>query len=436
MYERITVEISDVCNAKCVWCYTGRQNRYGKKCTDSEPHFMTAAEFEHGLEHLISNGILSPTAEIELYNWGEPLLNPELDSILAVIEKYDMPFHLSTNCSCLNFFTGEHLKNLTLFMVSLSGFSQSTYGKIHGFDFQRILDNINTVAEILNSRGLLHLMEINFHVYNFNIHEIAAARKYFESRHIRFVARTAYFNEYYLFDGFLNGKLSAKTKDMAQRHLMTDLLYEETSFAPKNYVCPQQARIVVDDEWNLIPCCRLTKKEQLGNILDMTPDEIATAKRSVPQCVSCLSSGQSYVVHQELKFQYGISERIVPQRFVPKLLVDYSGKGFYWFSTACEGSIRADGSYSHRFEFPSPPKRLRVIVPRSYNNIHLADVFVSSDKGALGTSQCSRESDKLQGLYENTSAAFDICLDDKTIEWAEISFSVSYLSDSFVNGMN
>lgn len=436
MYDRITIEISDVCNAKCVWCYTGRKNRYGQKNTECKQHFMTALEFENGLKALIDNGILSPDAEIELYNWGEPLLDPELDGILAVIERYDMPFHLSTNCSCLKYFTGKHLKNMTLFMVSLSGFSQGTYGKIHGFDFQRILDNIDTAADILNSRGLLHLMEINFHVYNFNIHEISAARKYFESRNIRFVARTAYFNDYYLFDGFLNGSLPAKTVSMAQRHLLTDLLSGEAALAPKKFACPQQSKIVVDDMWNLIPCCRLTKEERLGNILDMTAEEIAKAKRSVSQCESCLENGQAYIVHQELKFQYGVSERIVPYRFIPKLLVDYSGKGFYWFSTACEGSIHADGGYSRRFEFPAPPKKLRVAVPRIYKNVHLADVSVSSDAGILGISQCSPESGKMDGLFENTSAAFDICLDGKTIEWVEISFSVSYLSDSFVNELN
>lgn len=436
MYDRITIEISDVCNAKCVWCYTGRKNRYGQKNAECKPHFMNAAEFERGLGQLINNGVLSPSAEIELYNWGEPLLNPDLDGILSVIEKYDMPFHLSTNCSYLKYFTGEHLKNMTLFMVSLSGFSQSTYGKIHGFDFQRILENINTAAEILNSRGLLHLMEINFHVYNFNIHEIAAARKYFESRNIRFVARTAYFNDYYLFDKFLNDRLPAKTKAAARRHLLTDLLGEEASFAPKKFACPQQAKIVVDDEWNLIPCCRLSKEEQLGNILDMSLEEIAAAKRSVPQCESCLENGQAYIVHQELKFQYGVSERIVPYRFIPKLLVDYSGKGFYWFSTVCDGVISSDGKYSHRFEFPSPPKKLRVVVPRPFNNVHLADVSVRSDAGILGTSQCSRESRKMSGLFEKTSAAFDICLDGKAIKWVEISFGVSYLSDSFVNGIS
>lgn len=435
-YERITVEISGICNAKCTWCYTGRQNKYGKGCSEAKAKFMTAQEFDSGLSYLINNGILSPNAEVELYNWGEPLLNPELDGILEVLEKYDMQFHLSTNCSCLKYFTGKHLKNMTMLMVSLSGFSQSTYGRIHDFDFESILRNINTTAEILKSHNLLHLMEVNFHVYNFNLHEIAAARKYFESRNIRFIPRIAYFNDYFLFDGYLKNTLPIKTKAMAEKHLLTDLLLRETEFAPKNFECPQQKKIVVDEEWNLVPCCRLSKKENLGSILDMNIEEVAKAKKEVTYCGSCLSTGQSFVVHQELKFQYGVSERLVPYRFIPKLLVDYNGKGFYWFSTACEGSIRSDGSYSHRFEFPTPPKKLRVIVPRPYNNVHLMDVVVTSNAGILGTSQCSRESGKMSGLFEKTSAAFDICLDDKKIKWVEISFGVSYLSDSFVNSIS
>lgn len=396
---------------------------------------MSSKEFELGLSTLINNGILSPLAEIELYNWGEPMLNPELDGILEVLERYDMPFHLSTNGSCIKYFTGDHLKNLTLFMVSLSGFSQSTYGRIHGFDFNNILKNIDAAADILRRNGLLHLMEINFHVYNFNLHEITKARKYFENRGIRFVPRVAYFNDYFLFDGYLNETLPARVKVLAEKHLMIDMLLKEAAFSPKGFSCPQQNLLVADDEWNLVPCCRLSKEERLGSLLDMSLDDIIKSKNSVSYCASCLSSGQSYIVHRDLRYQYGVSDRIVPYRYVPKLLVDYNGKGFTGYSGKTEGEILPTGRYSHKFTFSAAPQKLRLIIPRLSSNVHITDISAVSGEKTFQVTSCSTESEKLKGLFENQTAVFNIDVSGNDIRYINLSFNISYLSNKFVDGI-
>lgn len=433
-YDRITIEISGVCNAKCMWCHTGRKNRYNDKKRDDGNKsicFMSKKKFRAGLDKLINNGILSDKAEVELYNWGEPLLNPELDGILEILEERNMPFHISTNCSKLDYFSGNHLKNLTLFMISLSGFSQNTYGKIHGFDFESILKNIDKVALILKDNNLLHVMEINFHVYKFNIHELPAAKKYFEMRGIRFVPRLAYFNDYFLFEDYLNNRMNKRLRNMAEKHLMTEMLVNESKKSKKNFACPQKRKIVVDENWRLVPCCRLTSDEQIGDILEMSLAEIENTRNSISYCEPCIASGQCFTVHQELKFNYGIVESTADLNFAPKLLVDYSGMGFYWFSSFSGININKDGVFDHTYKFPTSPKALRLIIPFAYDNMMISDVSAVSEKGECKVIPLSKCTEEIKDLYKKRRVEYDIIINGNDIKEINISFNISLLSESF-----
>lgn len=137
-FKKITIDISDICNAKCKWCTTGIQNQEGMSCA----HFMTAEYFEKVINYCLNKHIIREDADIELYSWAEPALNSEILAIIDVIVNKGMRYNLSTNGSKAVGLKKEHLKNLTFFMISLSGFSQETYGRIHGLNLEHIKANI------------------------------------------------------------------------------------------------------------------------------------------------------------------------------------------------------------------------------------------------------------------------------------------------------
>ena len=302
-YKYATIDISNICNAKCRWCTTGVKNRKG---IVTKPEFMSAELFKKGLSYMLDKGILNEKAELELYNWGEPLLNPELQGILAVINEYGLSFHISTNASVIRNFTGENIDNMTYFMVSMSGFSQSAYGKIHGFELNRILENIDKIAEILKSHNKLDKMQINMHMYKFNLHEYEDARKYFAQRGINFVPRLAYFNDYFQFQNYLNNTASKKTQEITSRQIITTLIDELAAKAPADYRCPQLNRIVTDEKWNIVPCCRLTTNESLGNLFELSLEDIAGLKEDCKYCPPCIEAKQDFIVHQPMRFHLGI----------------------------------------------------------------------------------------------------------------------------------
>lgn len=255
---------------------------------------------------MLSNNIINSDSEIELYNWGEPLLNPQLEDILAVIEKYKLSFHISTNASVIENFKGNHINRMTLFMVSLSGFSQNTYSKIHGLNLNTVLSNIDKIALILKDHNKLDRMQINMHMYKFNLSEYELARNYFKERGIKFIPHLAYFNDYIQFQDYLCNTQNKKTKEATNKHIITTIIDDVATESPKKYKCPQLTKIVTDEKWNVVPCCRLTTDQSLGNLFDMTIDEILCKKKNCQYCPACIESGQSYIVHQPLKFSLGI----------------------------------------------------------------------------------------------------------------------------------
>ncbi len=86
MTERIYVEIGNMCNLSCSFCAgTKRPQRQ-----------MTAEEFA-----LICEKIKNHTKYIYLHVMGEPLLHPELDSIIKAAKSYSLPVCITTNGTLL-----------------------------------------------------------------------------------------------------------------------------------------------------------------------------------------------------------------------------------------------------------------------------------------------------------------------------------------------
>ncbi len=202
-FRKATIEISNICNAKCTWCTTGLKNRSGCKIN---PEYMSIESFEKGLLYMEENGIINKKTELELYNWGEPFLNPNINEICGIITKYGYSFHLSTNASIFRNIDSENLKNLSGFRVSLSGFSKETYSITHALDFDRVMENILKFRDMLRKAGKQHLMDISFLTYKFNVHEIYDAKDYFNSKEISFTPRLAYYADFEQFEMFLNGE--------------------------------------------------------------------------------------------------------------------------------------------------------------------------------------------------------------------------------------
>lgn len=300
-FVKATIEISGLCNAKCTWCTTGIKNLSGCKTV---PEYMTADSFEKGLCYMLENGIIDNKTEIELYNWGEPFLNKNINDIAGIITKYDMKYHLSTNASVYRDISVQNLKNLTGFRVSLSGFSEETYAITHALDFSHIMENIIRFRDMLKRAGKENVIEIGFLTYKFNCHEIDNARDYFSGLGIRMLTNAAYYADYDDFLQFAAGTMLEERKALSRKHIFESLWKQRINAAPNNYECPQDNFIILSHKWQVVPCCFLTDKDALGDLFHMSLEDVRAAKGRTEKCIDCKREKLHFAIHNHGLFRY------------------------------------------------------------------------------------------------------------------------------------
>jgi radical SAM protein with 4Fe4S-binding SPASM domain len=116
---------------------------------------------------------------VGLYNWGEPLLHPDLFDMVRYVSRHGVRSIISTHFN-VEFSERAALElvnsGLSRLIVSLDGATQETYGKYRaGGSFDRVIDNLDTLIESkARLRSAAPEIVIQFIVFRHNEHEIDA----------------------------------------------------------------------------------------------------------------------------------------------------------------------------------------------------------------------------------------------------------------------
>jgi radical SAM protein with 4Fe4S-binding SPASM domain len=97
----ILIEPTNFCNLKCPGCPAGG---FGLK---REKRHMKLEEFK-----LIIDDMENYLLFIVLWDWGEPLLNPDLPEMVRYAHRRDIKTVTSTNCNCNNFHNESYMERL------------------------------------------------------------------------------------------------------------------------------------------------------------------------------------------------------------------------------------------------------------------------------------------------------------------------------------
>lgn len=275
-YSWISIEISGRCNAQCKWCVTGSGE------TKKEPsQFMSRRKFEEIITDLHNNGEISRKTTIHLYNWGEPFLNPELLDILKVISDRGHKYVLSTNASRYIQIPKYLQKNLATLIISMPGFGQDSYDKIHKFSFDKIISNIKLFMNDINPGKIL----VNIHIYQFNQDELRPAIAFFTEHGISVYPSFAYFNNYNVMIKYLDKTLPEEVYSEAVNDICLDYVDNLLLKSSENYHCPQWDSLTIDEFGRKISCCVIPKNHPAYQSND----------RAI--CNECISSGVAYWAH-------------------------------------------------------------------------------------------------------------------------------------------
>ncbi len=222
-FKTIFFEVAGICNGRCTYCVTGAKNA-------NPGGIMQVDIFDATLHNLERLSLIDSKSVIELYNWGEIFLHPDLQNIIRVINDHGLRYTISTNASIIPQIDEALVKNLINIRFSMCGFSQQSYDRIHKFEFDRIRGNISTIVSRLRSLGYNKLIEICFHVYRFNTDEIRECERFAKDLGITPVFFDAYLNDWWQFEAFIQGTLSNEKR----REILDDLFIDEKEVAERS----------------------------------------------------------------------------------------------------------------------------------------------------------------------------------------------------------
>jgi MoaA/NifB/PqqE/SkfB family radical SAM enzyme len=291
-FKTIYFEVAGICNGRCPYCVTGAKNA-------NPGGIMPADTFDATLRNLERLNLIDSRSVLELFNWGELFLHPDLPNIIRVINDHGLRYSISTNASVVPEIDEAFVKNLIAVRFSMCGFSQQSYDRIHKFDFDRIRENIATIVSRLRSVGYKEYIEIDFHVYQFNANELRECQRFANDLGVVLFFLDAILNDWWQFEGFVQGTLP----DEKRRQILDDLFIDEKwlSDLSKGWRrCPQWDGLLIDERGNAPVCCFLPNNHpsySLGAVDDGLAERLRN-RPNLPICKTCLESGIGYKWHR------------------------------------------------------------------------------------------------------------------------------------------
>ena len=315
MYRNVLIDITGGCNAKCPLCVTGRED-FGKRI-----HFMPVDQFARTVDRIIELDLLDRShGFIGLHNWGEPILHPDLNGIVAELNKRTLPIVISTNGSKKTNFTVSTAGFSTI-TFSVPGWSQESQDRIHGLNFERVVANIKASIDNIRANGYRGKFFLAYHIYQFNGGaELKAARTWCAQNDLEFHPYYAYINDYKRAKAFLNGTMADKEKQEISETIYLDYLERLLAAQPKNYKCPQwDHHLTLNHKSEVVVCCGLPYSMQetyVGSIFDLDRDEIIKGKTTSKECDDCISCGNAYWGHHPKMAVSAMAPRVAARQFV------------------------------------------------------------------------------------------------------------------------
>ncbi len=160
------LEVTNVCNLKCPFCLTGKGISGGR-----EVRHMTFEEAKQVIDDVYDSIYL-----LQLYTWGEPLLNKDFLRIVEYAKTKNIYIMLSTNATAMTPSYCDRLiaSGIDYITVAIDGGSDETYEKYRvGGNYTKVLSNVRALLERREAAGVTHpFVEWQFIVFRHNEHEV------------------------------------------------------------------------------------------------------------------------------------------------------------------------------------------------------------------------------------------------------------------------
>ncbi|MCX5813466.1 MAG: hypothetical protein NT178_13130 [Proteobacteria bacterium] len=275
-----SVDVSGMCNLRCISCPRGNDKH------QPPAGFMSASTYKKVLEKLIRE--IPLLGSVQLYTWGEPLLNPELPAIVTITREAKVLSAISSNLNYAKNLDAVVEARPDWFKISCSGWAEN-YEKTHtGGKWKVFLSNLHKLAHL---RDTLHpgmQIILNYHLYKHNIGEdYRRIESLCKDLSLIFIPNNAYLYPLDSVMDFVDGKeLSPEAKKTLPMLLMP---LEEGIARARNLAelpCCEERTFPINWDCRVRECGVFFRPFIADNFLDTPLSEIIERKKK-RLCVEC-----------------------------------------------------------------------------------------------------------------------------------------------------
>jgi MoaA/NifB/PqqE/SkfB family radical SAM enzyme len=296
------VDTVDVCHLKCPTCYRGVRGM------ENSARVMPIDMFATIVARLRQDGF----GKIGLYNWTEPFLNRRLHEFVAIAKAAGLWISISSTLSLrripnLEATLAAGVDSLT---VSTSGTDQATHEINHvRANLAYTRENLARVREIIDRCGLSTRVDYRFLRFDYNAHQIPAARDYAERMGFNFDEITG--------NGDPKSNMFVGIDDEHYvRAVKAGAALPQPSPEESGKSCDLMFdQMAIDCSGDVYLCCAVPNypSVRIGKFLELTADEILARKFVNPFCRGCTVPRRDRAATEEARLQ-GMQDLIAKAR--------------------------------------------------------------------------------------------------------------------------
>ncbi|AKS41369.1 radical SAM protein [Wenzhouxiangella marina] len=288
-----TIDVVGTCNLRCPSCPVGNR-------PDSERArgFMPLDRFTAIIDKIQAESP-SRDPEIWLFNWGEPLLHPELPAMIGLLNARGLPSFLSTNLNVRKGLDALIEAAPGTIKISLSGFSEDSYARTHTRGkLALVRQNLERLRELIDRHQARTRVWVGQHVYRHNLDEVEAVGELCRALGFEHRPIAAFYQP-------MEKLLDIAEGRMVDEPVMKLMLEHPAEYLPRiaarqdrRYDCELRSnQTVINHDGQVALCCSVYEPENLLGVDFLTTSraDIEARKYRHPTCQRCYRAGLAYL---------------------------------------------------------------------------------------------------------------------------------------------
>jgi hypothetical protein len=286
------VDVLGSCNLRCPSCPVGNTREFKPATGFMPPVLLTRIVDKAQTEcEVIGLG---------LFNWTEPLLHPQLPELIRIVESRGIRCHLSSNLNQVRNLDAIMAENPFAFRISVSGFTQETYGYTHrGGRIERVKQHMIELADAKRRHRATTNVHVLYHRYKHNLADERPMREFTRSLGIGFEPVWAFMMPLEKVLAYVNDDPTEATLTEEDHRLIDNLalpLKEAVTVAERHREADCTLRddqMTLDFQGNVQLCCATydTRRYGLGPYLALPLAELQARKHAHDLCGRCMRRG-------------------------------------------------------------------------------------------------------------------------------------------------